>query len=80
MEPTNGTTWLVFDNFRLTFKENYLVGIEDVDDPENGNRSSLYYDLSGRPTGKLSDFPIKSKKTSRGGQIYIINGRKVLIK
>ena len=80
VEPTNGTTWLVFDNFRLTFKENYLVGIDDVADPENGNRSSFYYDLSGRPMGNLSDFPISSKKTSRGGQIYIINGHKVLIK
>jgi hypothetical protein len=79
-EPTNGTTWLVFDNFRLTFKENYFVGIEDVADPENGNRSSLYYDLSGRPMGKLSDFTTSSKNTSHGGQIYIVNGRKVLIK
>ena len=78
-EPTNGTTWLVFDNFRLTFNENHLVGIENVDDSGTANRTSIYYDLSGRPVGNLNH-PDSGGKTTRGGHIYIVNGRKVFIK
>lgn len=71
-EPSAGTTWLVFDNFVLTYHGSSATGIEDV-----GRRVSavpaVVYDLQGRKVcsdaGQLPALP-------KG--IYIVGGKKIL--
>ena len=71
-EPTNGTTWLVFDNFRLTYNGPVPVGISQTENsnPVNG----ICFDLSGRQMANPS-----GKRTLAKG-LYIIGHRKVIIK
>ena len=62
-EPTSGTTWLVWDNFRLLYKGQVDTGIDDaVAVPA---ATGAIYDLQGRRL---------SAKPQRG--IYILNGKK----
>ena len=69
-EPTNGTTWLVFDNFRLSYLDSDIDGIKELTDDLPGMGQNAVYDLYGRR--------IHSAVLERG--VYIINGKKVLIK
>ncbi len=66
-EPTSGTTWLVWDNFTLTYRGSGSSGIVEV-----RNRvvpaDSQIYDLQGR----------KVAHPTKG--LYIMNGKKVLVK
>ena len=68
-EPTNGTTWLVFDNFRLAFEPaDDEDSIDDILGEENAE-SRIYYDLTGRR--------IKAKPVNG---VYIRDGKKYFIK
>lgn len=68
-EPTNGTTWLVFDNFTLTFRGSIADGIEEVGTVVNTTKA--VYNLHGRKVGNsLNGLP-------KG--VYIVNGRKVIL-
>ncbi len=72
-EPTNGTTWLVFDNFRLAYDGPVLDGISQLmvtDKSSDGN----WYDLSGRRIPQSSII----NNTLRKG-IYIIGGKKIVV-
>ena len=68
-EPTNGTTWLVFDNFRLSYLDSDIDGIKELADDLPGMGQNAVYDLYGRR--------IQSTVLEKG--IYIISGKKVLI-
>ncbi|MCR5130634.1 MAG: alginate lyase family protein [Prevotella sp.] len=72
-EPTNGTTWLVFDNFHLTYSGAVPDGIEEVrsEGLRNEKLTDTVYDLSGRAHKNTSHL-------KKG--IYIINGRKMIVK
>lgn len=70
-EPTNGTTWLVFDNFHLTYYGPVADGVEDISAVNHKSVSSKCFDLSGRQITKLNG------KLPKG--VYIVNGRKVVI-
>lgn len=66
IEPTSGSTWLVFDNFTLTY---YGAGADGITSVEtNTEKTDRIYDLSGR---RLNSVP------ARG--LYIKNG-KVMVK
>ena len=69
-EPSAGTTWLVFDNFTLTYSSSDVSGITEVKSQYDGNRTDGYiYDLQGR---RLTSVPQKG--------LYIRNGKKYLVK
>ena len=73
-EPTNGTTWLVFDNFRLAYDGPVPDGISQLmvtDKSSDGN----WYDLSGRRIPQSSII----NNTLRKG-IYIKGHRKLMVK
>ena len=73
-EPTNGTTWLVFDNFRLTYNGPVPNGISRQtvnNEPTNGQ----WFDFSGR---QISNAPYSKRTMSKG--LYIIGHRKVIIR
>ncbi len=73
-EPTNGTTWLVFDNFRLTYKGALPDGIgATVRSAETPNG---IYDLSGRLVRRMTT---ATHRTLNKG-VYIIGNRKVIIR
>jgi hypothetical protein len=68
-EPSDGSTWLVFDNFTLSYKGEASTAI--TKNPYSGSArqpSNEIYDLMGR----------KVPLPSRG--IYIQNGKKYLVK
>lgn len=67
-EPSNGNTWLVWDNFTLTYNGN-ASGISDAVRQENHKQDNSIYDLSGR---KLTGIPAKG--------IYIRNGNKYIVR
>lgn len=72
-EPTNGTTWLVFDNFRLTYNGPVPDGIcQQIAISESSNGKC--FDLSGRRIPQSSII----NNTLRKG-IYIIGGKKVVV-
>lgn len=66
-EPSKGNTWLVFDNFTLTYKGSSSDGIQEIVNRQSNN--SQCYDLQGRRVNGIA---------KRG--IYIINGKKILMK
>lgn len=73
-EPSSGTTWLVWDNFTLTYHGGEQTGIEDIYDKTLGDTSTRFdqnfvYDLQGR---RLSGVPSKG--------IYIRNGNKYIVR
>jgi hypothetical protein len=67
-EPTNGTTWLVWDNFCLTYEGQLTDGIEQM--AKGQMVKGKCYDLSGRN--------IVNSKMLKG--VYIVNGRKMVVK
>lgn len=66
-EPSNGNTWLVFDNFTLTCNGGVVNGISNIVNAKSAD--GKIYDLSGRL--------IKGKPQTG---IYISGGKKVFIK
>lgn len=69
-EPTNGTTWLVFDNFRLSYLEADITEVKELTDDLSGRKQDdAVYDFYGRR--------IQSVILEKG--VYIVNGKKVLI-
>ncbi len=68
IEPSAGSTWLVWDNFTLTYKGNNSTGIKEVNAKLYNNVQNAIYDLSGRRVS-----------TMKKG-VYIINGRKYIVK
>lgn len=66
-EPAKGTTWLVWDNFTLTYKGNSASGIFSLESPAATIRNGIF-DLQGRRV----DSPQKG--------LYIVNGKKVIFK
>lgn len=72
-EPTSGTTWLVWDNFTLTYQGPAPNRIEQIVNSKSSN--SECFDLSGR---KIIKGNLLTSKLPKG--IYIINGRKVVVK
>ena len=72
-EPTSGTTWLVWDNFTLTYQGPAPNRIEQIVTSKSSN--SECFDLSGR---KIIKGNLLTSKLPKG--IYIINGRKVVVK
>lgn len=67
-EPSNGTTWLVWDNFTLTYNGK-SSGISDIVYQQSHKQDNSIYDLQGR---KLNCIPEKG--------IYIQNGRKYIVR
>lgn len=67
IEPTSGTTWIVWDNFTLTYKGTVPSGIEEVVTDQNGTVADGVYDLQGRKVN-----PMKKG-------VYIRNGKKIII-
>ncbi len=67
IEPSAGTTWIVWDNFTLTYKGVPSTGIEDVESGKDIMRENGVYDVLGR----------KAEKLRKG--IYISNGKKIII-
>ena len=72
-EPTSGTTWLVWDNFTLTYQGPAPDRIEQIVNSKSSN--SECFDLSGR---KIIKGNLLTSKLPKG--VYIINGRKVVVK
>jgi len=73
-EPTDGTTWLVFDNFRLTYHGSVDTAIGSIEDGKmKMDDANAIYDLSGRRIS--ADDP---RSLTKG--LYIINGKKTLIR
>ena len=68
-EPSAGTTWLVFDNFTLTYDGSDISGISEVKQCGERQSNGYIYDLQGR---RLSGVPQKG--------LYIRDGRKHLVK
>ena len=81
-EPSAGNTWLVWDNFTLTYRGPVDTGIQPATNPppcpspkERGEREAIY-DLSGR---KLPEGSNAAKFQSNvRGRILIINGKKYI--
>lgn len=67
-EPTNGTTWLVFDNFKLSFNGSDADGIRTLETGKQ-KKNNIIYDLSGRRVSESSTL-------SKG--IYIVDGKKIV--
>ena len=74
-EPTNGTTWLVFDNFRRTYEGALPDAISATADG-SASMADAVYDVSGRLLQRTSQ---NTPRTLRKG-IYIINHRKVIVR
>ena len=72
-EPTSGTTWLVWDNFTLTYQGPAPNRIEQIVNSKSSN--SECFDLSGR---KIIKGNLLTSKLPKG--VYIINGKKVIVK
>jgi hypothetical protein len=70
-EPTSGTTWLVWDNFRLTYTNNGSQGIGTLADTRAKAAARGIYDLHGR---RLTD----GQPTRKG--IYIVNSKKMIVR
>ncbi len=72
-EPSNNTTWLVFDNFHLAYCGATADGIEELDRDSNRQvvRANHVYDISGM--AHKSGTPLKKG-------IYIIGGRKIVVR
>ena len=69
-EPSAGTTWLVFDNFTLTYSSPDASGITEVKPQHDGScADNVIYDLQGR---RLTSVP------QRG--LYICKGKKYIVK
>ena len=66
-DPSNGTNWLVWDNFTLTCNSTYATGISEVINSQPAN--SQCFDLQSR----------RVNGTPQHG-IYIIDGKKVFVK
>ncbi|MBP3789077.1 MAG: hypothetical protein J6I52_05590, partial [Prevotella sp.] len=62
----NNISWLAFKNVKFTLDENATVGITNVNNAKNAN--DAIYNLNGQ----------KVEKTKKG--LYIINGKKVILK
>ncbi len=73
-EPTAGTTWLVWDNFTLAYEGPLPDGVQLIHQPECTMHNGVY-DLCGRC---VANDKCKNNKLPKG--IYIINGRKVVVK
>jgi len=76
-EPTNGTTWLVFDNFQLTYYGPVADGIEEVTKRRGDETEEAYsaiFDLAGRRIAT----PQHHAPIPKG--IYIKNGRKIVVR
>jgi len=69
-EPTDGTTWLVFDNFSLHYKGTIAAGIRILHE-EQRTTAPRCFDLLGRSISS----PAQLKKG-----IYIIGGRKMIVR
>lgn len=67
IEPTSGSTWIVWDNFTLTYKGTVPSDIEEVVNGQKGLESDDAYDLQGRKVNPLK----------KG--VYIRNGKKIII-
>ena len=73
-EPTNGTTWVVFDNFRLTYHGPAPNGIEALEGTSQSSASAgAVYDLTGRRVAASAGAFFRPS-APRG--IYIVGGRK----
>jgi hypothetical protein len=66
-DPSNGTNWLVWDNFSLTCNSTSATGISEVINCQPAN--SQCFDLQGR---SLSGTPMHG--------LYIMNGKKIVLK
>lgn len=64
-EPSDGNTWLVFDNFTLTYNGSDVNGITTIENDKSAN--GKIYDISGR---------LIQGKPQKG--IYIMNGKKIV--
>ncbi len=79
---SNDSYWTCFDNFRLYFYGNYTIdqvtGVESIQDANLNTQDGdgAVYDLSGRRI--LT--PLSTSQSSLKKGLYIINGRKVLVK
>lgn len=68
MEPSSGNTWIVWDNFALTYKGAVPSDIENVAADGQGSVSSDAYDLLGRKVNQMT----------KG--VYIRNGKTVIVR
>ena len=68
-DPSDGTNWIVWDNFTLTYHGNTTVGIEEIHRQPDMMTDRTIYDLQGRVI----------KHPQKHG-IYIMNGRKFISK
>ena len=77
--------WSIFDNFRLYYfgsmPADEVTGIETIDNSQltidNSGEESEIYDLAGR---KIQSNKVTGLQSNLPKGIYIVNGRKVVIK
>lgn len=67
IEPSAGTTWIVWDNFTLTYKGVAPTGIEKVENNGSSAKNAEIYDILGR----------KAESLVKG--LYISNGKKIVV-
>ncbi len=68
IEPTSGTTWIVWDNFTLTYTGLVSTDIKDMETDAGGAESYYTHDIQGR------------RVNAQAKGVYIRNGRKIFIK
>ena len=68
IEPSAGNTWIVWDNFTLTYRGTGSTGVKEVNATIYNKENGAIYDLSGR------------RVTTMKKGIYIVNGKKYIVK
>ncbi len=69
-EPSTDTTWLVFDNFRITYNGPIPDAVDSISQDAARKASTGAYTLSGQRV---------NPQTMRRG-VYVVNGQKVVVK
>ncbi len=68
IEPTSGTTWIVWDNFTLTYTGLVSTDIKDMETDAGGAEPYYTHDIQGR------------RVNAQAKGVYIRNGRKIFIR
>lgn len=68
IEPSAGNTWIVWDNFTLTYRGIGSTGVKEVNATIYNKVNNAIYDLSGR------------RVTTMKKGVYIVNGKKTIVK
>lgn len=79
---STGKDWACFDNFRLKYKGNpQTTGIADGPSPAPSRNGGEVYDISGRKILSVKDnSTLFTLQSSLKKGLYIVNGRKIIVK